>query len=123
MNSNSAIEIRQSAMDSSCHLHSLHSPLAAQHNNYIRGQAEYKEDAYNAHRGQNHQAVFSSYRVVVIAEQQDLIDNRSDLILRRLHQAKTQILWRELNPIEIARQPALRRQYHDATSVRVLAFL
>src|SRR5579885_1612332 len=61
--------------------------------------------------------VLARRRIVVIAEQQCLVGEASDLVLRRLHQAEPQIQRRVFDRSEIARKPAFRGQNHNPAGV------
>ncbi len=56
----------------------------------------------------------------MVAEEQHLIDERSDLVVRRLDEAELQILWRELDAVEVPRDPSVRRQQRDRGRMGVL---
>ena len=54
------------------------------------------------------EAVLPGLRVVVVAEQQRLIDERADLAFRRFDQRQPQVARRELDAVEVARDVARR---------------
>ena len=95
--------------------------------------AQSDHDCHSAHyqksRGGNPQqvhgdrAVLTGRRIVVETEQENFIDRRADLIVRRLHQSQADIARRILDAVEILRHPALRGEDHDGAGVGVLVGL
>ena len=86
---------------------------------------EYRErqhggDASGANHRQDARAVLSGRRVVVVAEEQHVVDDRADALVGRLDQAEPEIARRELDPVEVLRDGALRRQHLDRRAVREL---
>ena len=75
------------------------------------------------HQVHGDRAVLAGRRIVVEAEQENLVHRRADLIARRLHQAQADIARRILHAVEILRYPALRGQDHDGAGVSVLVGL
>jgi hypothetical protein len=71
----------------------------------------------------DHQAVAPGGRVVVEAVEQELVDRAPDALVRGLDQPQAQVARRVLDAVEVARQPARRRQHDHARRVRVLAGL
>src|SRR5688572_17728640 len=73
--------------------------------------------AYEVHRNG---AVAADGRVVVVAVEQQLVDDRADAPLPRLHQRHPQLLRRVLHAVEIARETAVGRGHEQAAGVREL---
>src|SRR5579872_4586233 len=68
-------------------------------------------------------AIFSGLRIVVIAIEQNRIDSVADFALGGFDEAHAQILGREIDAIEIARDAALRCEHHDGSGVGELIAL
>ena len=71
-------------------------------------------------RVEDRHAVLPDARVVVIAEQQHLVGDRAELVVRRFDERQAEIARREIDPEEIAGHDALRRRDVDRRAVRVL---
>src|SRR5262249_51851062 len=69
------------------------------------------------HQLQRGQAVPAGVRVVAEARQQQLVGQRADAALRRLHQAEAQVARRGGHAVEEARHPPRRRQNQAAAGV------
>src|ERR1700678_998086 len=87
--------------------------IAAEHHNQKSA-----EDQHGGRSGQtNHvgdyRAVTTRLRVVVIAIQHNLIDDSTDLVVRRLNQAQADILGRKLHAVVILSDLARRGHDHD----------
>src|SRR5207302_8839509 len=67
------------------------------------------------------QTVPSGRRVVVIAVEQNLIDGRANLLLRRFHKPQPQITRGITDAVEVARDFAGGREQHDSAGMRELA--
>src|ERR1700733_13922439 len=74
-----------------------------------------------AHHIHSNGAIFARTRIVVIAEEQDLIDRSADLILGSLHQTQADVARRIFHAIEVSRELALRSKNHDGAGMRELA--
>ena len=66
------------------------------------------------------EAVAARHRVVVIAVEQQRVDGRADLALRRLDERQAQVARAVLDAEEVAREPAVRRHHDDAGRMREL---
>ena len=71
----------------------------------------------------NHQAVLAGQRVVVVAKQQHLVDERSDPPGRTFDQPQPQVVGRILDAIKVAAQPPVGRGQRDAAGVGELIAL
>src|ERR1700733_4040159 len=69
---------------------------------YKRRDGQHGDSSGSLDQARNQQSVFSSRRIVVVAEQQHLIDRRSDLSLGGFDQPEPQIPRRELNTVKVA---------------------
>ena len=76
-----------------------------------------------AQAGQHRSAVAAGGRIVVVAEQQELIDRRADAVLRRFHEAELEVARGELDAEEVARDDAARGQHGEAGGVGELVAL
>ena len=56
----------------------------------------------------------------MIAQQQELIDGRANLVVGGFHEPQPHIPWGILNAVKVPRQLSLRGEHHDATGMRVL---
>ena len=87
------------------------------------GQRNERQCASGPHEVQDARRIFAGGRVVVETIEQHLVRRRADLVGRRLHQPQPQVAAGKLDAVEIAGDPALRRQDHDAAGVNVLILL
>src|SRR5215831_5425470 len=80
----------------------------------------HREDEPDANRVDHRRAVLPFRRVVVVAEQQDLVADRAELVVRRLDHRQPQVARREVDAEQVARDDALRRRDVDRGRVREL---
>ncbi|HBI43194.1 MAG TPA: hypothetical protein DDY78_10110 [Planctomycetales bacterium] len=78
------------------------------------------QDAAQAHEVHDRRAVFSLGGVVMKAEEQRLIDDRADFVVRRLHQTQLQVTSRIFDVQKVAIEFTDRGKHHDAAGVREL---
>ena len=77
----------------------------------------------SAHEIQHGRAVLAGRRVVVKTEQQNLVDRRADLVLRRFDQPEPQIAAGIMDVVEVTGDFAGRREEHDPRCMRELIAL
>src|SRR5579883_351621 len=82
-------------------------------------QEQQSQHGRDAQQVQDGGGVFGGGRIVMVAEQQNLIRSRANPVLRRLDQTSFQVFRLKLHTVKIAGSPALRREHHDAASVQV----
>src|SRR5215470_11260463 len=68
-------------------------------------------------------AIFSGCRIVVVAVENHLVHQVANLVVGSLNQAQSQILWREINSVEILRNFAFWSENYYGRSVRELLVL
>src|SRR5206468_567393 len=76
-----------------------------------------------AQRGEHRETVLPRERVVVVAEEEDLLREPSDAVTGGLDEAQLEVARRVLHAVEVAREAAIRREHHDAARVGELAAL
>src|SRR5579884_2023898 len=75
------------------------------------------EDSSAAQQIHNQRSVLTGLRIVVIAEQENLIDRRADAVVRSLDQRKLQIFGLIVDAVQVAREMAIGREHHNAARV------
>src|SRR5688572_16852255 len=73
-----------------------------------------------AHNIHNDESVFSSRWIVVIAVEQDGVDQRADLVLTGFDKTQPEIAGREFQAIKVLGETSFRREDHDRAHVRPL---
>src|SRR5882757_3423857 len=86
-------------------------------------QQQYGCGSRDTHDAADDGAVFPGTRVVVKAEEQHLIGDAADLVVRGLHQSETQVFWRKLHAVKILRDVTIGREHDDGGRVSVLSGL
>src|SRR5205085_10342260 len=76
------------------------------------------QDAADADDPENGRAVFCARWIIVIAEQQDVIDGRTNPSGRSVHQAEAHVAPGVFDAIKVTRDAAVRGQEHHAAGVR-----
>src|SRR5262249_43731933 len=82
--------------------------------------SEHGRQSCRFYDSRNYHPVFSGHRIVVVAEQQNLIDWRSDFSLRGFDQAETKVSRRILDAVEVSGNFSRGSEHHDTACVREL---
>src|SRR3954467_6595923 len=88
-------------------------PLAAEADEQERQERTHRRDESHADGVDHDHAISPRRRVVVVAEQQDLVAHRPEHVVRRLDQGQAQIARREVDAEQVARDHAFRRRDVD----------
>src|SRR5690242_15668375 len=94
--------------------------LPPEHSNNQSSQQQDGERTADPHHAHHDRSIVSSFRIVVIAIQHQLVHHSSNLVLRSLNQSETQILRRIFDPVVVLRKTSLRGSDYDSTSMRIL---
>src|SRR5689334_13244462 len=78
---------------------------------------ENRQHAAETDNPKNGGAVFRARRVIVVAEQQNVIDGRANLSRGGVYQAQAHVAAGILDTVEVAADAAIRRQDHHATGM------
>src|SRR5215831_7245402 len=94
--------------------------VATNHHQDESAQQQQGGQRANSQNVENRRSIPALPWIVVIAIEQHLVGQVSDLALRRLDQPHLDVARKILDPVVVLRQPAVRRQQHDAGSMSEL---
>ena len=94
--------------------------LVSHHDHDERAQGEHRGGGGDTHHAHDGHAVAARHRVVVKAVEQQRIDGRPDLAVRRFDNRIPQVAWAVFDAEQISRQAPVRREHDDAGRVREL---